>query len=209
MFDFDLQMRFTRSVMDAWLGYATAGAAALSEWHKNADSRFAAPVQAALPFDGGMPANPFLWWTKMMFPGQQASFPAADFGASFFQFASPGQFGALPSATQWQNGWTEMLQNCCWAWPQVSWGFFQAPMTAMLMSAGLPYSVAAPTARANAASMDAVDAARQGMDKWYASFRTDGGHGFVPPASWQNLMLIMLAPWLAALPAASAAQRLF
>lgn len=46
----------------------------------------------------------------------------------------------------------------------------------MMMSAGLPFAVASPSAKAGTAAMDAADAARQQMENMYSAYRSDGGH---------------------------------
>jgi hypothetical protein len=58
----------------------------------------------------------------------------------------------------------------------MTWAYMQMPLTAMLMSSGMPYSVASPSAKASTAAMDAADAARQQLDKVYSAYRSDGGH---------------------------------
>ncbi len=63
-----------------------------------------------------------------------------------------------------------------WTLPAMSWSLYQGPMTMMLVGAGLPYAVAAPTARASAAALEAADAMRLQTIKTFSSFRTDGGH---------------------------------
>jgi hypothetical protein len=44
-------------------------------------------------------------------------------------------------------------------WGVTPWSFYQGPMMAMMLSYGVPYAVAAPTARASTSAMDAADAA--------------------------------------------------
>jgi hypothetical protein len=44
-------------------------------------------------------------------------------------------------------------------WGVTPWTMYQAPMVAMMLSYGVPYAVAAPTARASTSAMDAADAA--------------------------------------------------
>jgi hypothetical protein len=44
-------------------------------------------------------------------------------------------------------------------WNVTPWQFYQAPLMTMMLSFGIPYSVAAPTARASTCAMDAADAA--------------------------------------------------
>jgi hypothetical protein len=44
------------------------------------------------------------------------------------------------------------------SWQTSPWSVYQAPLMAMLLNYGVPYSVAAPTARANTCALDAADA---------------------------------------------------
>ncbi len=66
------------------------------------------------------------------------------------------------------------------------------PMAFMLMSSGVPHSVAWPTAEANAAVMDAADAATQSIKQVFASYRTDGGHSSSAQA-WPQADMLTLA----------------
>lgn len=212
MFDFDLQMRFMKSAMDAWTGYAAASTAAFEAWQREAQQVLTGKVASKPAAFDMTNANPFMWWMNAFSGAQPMKSPAADFGAGFFQFApqfatpfaNPFASTAQPSfafpnfaATPWTSAWTDMLQSCCWSWPQASWALYQTPMTAMLMSAGMPYSVAEPTARANAASMDAADAARLSFNNMYSSFQTAGGHAFTPIAMWQKFMELATLPMMA------------
>ena len=56
----------------------------------------------------------------------------------------------------------------------------------MIMSAGMPYKVASPSAKASTAAMDAAHAAHQQMDKIYSAYRSDGGHAAAQ---------IVMMPW--------------
>jgi hypothetical protein len=59
------------------------------------------------------------------------------------------------------------------------------PMAFMLMASGVPHSVAWPAAEANAAAMDAADAAAVTVRQVFASYQTDGGHASSSQAvSW-------------------------
>ena len=55
--------------------------------------------------------------------------------------------------------------------PPAAW-----PMAFMMMASGVPHSVAWPTAEANAAVLDAADAATQLDQEGFASYHTEGGH---------------------------------
>lgn len=222
LYDFDLQMRFVRSMTDAWFNYATAGFAAYGALQNHIanqlDEAPAAPTQA--------PASPYVqafgWWMDLFVPpsAKPAPRPAAtpaDFAAAFFQFApshtshNAFDFGAMmnpfnafgattavmPNA--WTSGMAEMMTAYSRTFPQFSWTIMQGPMTAWLMAIGLPYTVAAPAARGNAASMDAAAAAREGFGRMCASFRSDGGHA-VAPILGLPAVNMMLAPYWPAAP---------
>jgi len=57
-------------------------------------------------------------------------------------------------------------------WGATPWTLYQAPMMAMMLSYGVPYAVAAPTARASTSAMDAADAA---CAQWRLVFGSDEG----------------------------------
>jgi hypothetical protein len=87
------------------------------------------------------------------------------------------QYWSLPPAPRrspmdaWQAAWTSpaaaasALASGASNWPAVMfwnaspWTLYQGPLIAMMLTYGVPYSVAAPTARASTCAMDAADAA--------------------------------------------------
>ncbi len=189
-------------------------------------------AKAPLSFDAFNPfALPIQWWglqqpSNPFNPFATGTMP--DFFSAFFPFA-PQQapvapvwnpfasafapaFFTTPSLLSnpllnnpWQSQWTEMMRSYGWAWPQPSWSMWQHPMTAALMAAGMPYSVASPTARANASAMDAADAARDGFNKAFSSYHSDGGHAAAhaapkPTDMPVDIMSMMMAPWMAFVP---------
>ncbi len=101
--------------------------------------------------------------------------------AAAFQFPSKAF-----DASHWNTTMTDMMK-IYWSMPAMPWTLYQAPMTAMFVSAGMPYAIAAPAARASAAAMDAADAARlqtiQAFDA-YSSYRSDGGHASAQVIMW-------------------------
>ena len=178
----------------------------------------------ALPFQwwsAAQPSNPFTPFSTGAMPGVFNAFfpftaqpaPIAQFWNPFFFAASPApSFFTMPSLldnpllnnpllnnpflnNSWQSQWAEMMRSYGWAWPQPSWTMWHQPMTAALMATGMPYSVASPAARANASAMDAADAAREGFNKAFSSYHTDGGHAAAHTAPTPNLMTMMMAPW--------------
>lgn len=152
---------------------------------------FGAPFFQFAAFQPSMPAafDPMAMFAPMsMFNGMNLFSPMTAYNA----VTTKNAFSPFTAADSWTAGWMEMMQTFSRGWPQMSWSMYQAPMTAWLMAQGLPYEVAAPTARGNAASMDAADAAREGFNRVYSSFRTDGGHAAAPAVT---SMALMFAPF--------------
>jgi hypothetical protein len=186
--DFDLQIRFWRSVTEAVLHSTDAALAAAAAWQDQilasqnqteaassktpplwpvesptgwpsamdwaswlplAQAWMPTPVQVSQP----VPTNPFAFWAM------------APFVSDFWRLAG-GQVATRS---------TSPFAYAFWPWP-VTWAYWQMPLTAMMVSAGVPYSVASPSAKAGTAAMEAAEAARLQFEKAYAAYRTDGGH---------------------------------
>jgi len=200
MLDTRLQERFTRSCTDAAFGYTAATTAAYAAFAdqvfcfwadvfkpaRDASSRnksrpgvtvwgwpLPAPRQEPPPMPF-MPFMPFPWA-----PPQRQPMPMG------FPFAGTNPFAGANAAF---SAWLGMFPIAA---PPAAW-----PMAFMLMASGVPRSVAWPTAEANAAVMDAADAANASVQKVFSSYRTEGGHSIVrqtwPPA--QAVMLALFVP---------------
>ena len=175
MFDFDLQMRFWRSVTDAMVHSTQATMAAASAWQ---DLVLATPG-ANKPDVPAAPVWPFL----APFPVSNPWFPAArsltDVSPWVEIFWRQSADMMPVTTTAWgsfpQPNPAAMFAPF-WGWAASPWAFMQTPLTAMMMQAGFPYAVASPSAKASTAAMDAADAARQQMDNVFASYRSDVGH---------------------------------
>ncbi|MEQ1650989.1 MAG: hypothetical protein ABL897_00720 [Hyphomicrobium sp.] len=96
---------------------------------------------------------------------------------------SPQAKSASPWGTAWSPAWGFGTQPATsnpfaafWPFQMLPFSYMQMPLTAMLMSAGMPYKVASPSAKASTSAMDAAEAARQQMEKVYSAYRSDGGH---------------------------------
>ncbi len=178
MWDLNLQMRFWRSLTEAMLEATTASLAAASEFQTQMLEDDASRKAKASPAQA--PAfNPFEWWQAALagnpFLGSPASAPREPAPATMFWNPWVPVRAAQP-ADQWMKFYTDL-----WTRPQAwvastPWAVWQTPMTMMLMSFGMPHSVASPAARASAASLDAADAAQQQLQKVYSAYRSDGGH---------------------------------
>jgi hypothetical protein len=188
VFDFDLQMRFWRSVTDVMVHGAQAALAATTALQE----QMLAPVAKPQPTPQSSPMlamfDPAVWmWGG---PGIASQGP----------FASVNPMSANPflDASPWiEIFWRQsadmmpVVETAWGSFPQPNpaamlapffglaaspWAFMQTPLTAMIMQAGFPYDVASPSAKAGTAAMDAADAARQQMDHVMSAYRTDGGH---------------------------------
>ena len=93
----------------------------------------------------------------------------------------PGAQQAVAASRVFPGGDTFWPASVQAYWSGTPWALYQGPMMAMMLSYGVPYAVAAPTARASTSAMDAADAActqwrlvfgnaegRQAMDRHFA-----------------------------------------
>lgn len=194
--DFNLQMRFWRGVTDAMFHSADAALAAAAAWQDEALSKNSPPKRAVSPTPA---ANPMMWpwwpmanaWMTPPAPPPPAPvtpfsmFTMMPFAADFWK--SAGTAMPMTQLPMMQLPMTQlpMMQppmmtafskpNPFWPWP-MAWASMQFPLTMMMVSAGVPYSVASPSAKASTAAMDAAQAAREQMEKVYSAYRSDGGH---------------------------------
>ncbi len=134
----------------------------------------------APPTRTGAATWPLMWWLGTP-PTAAANNPLAA------MIPAPMMSAMMPWAgPMWQTAWAvgpqspmaQMAKSMVpfWSWPGMTWACMQMPLTSMLMSSGMPYSVASPSAKAGTAAMDAADAAREQIDKMYSAYRSDGGH---------------------------------
>lgn len=192
MLDTRLQERFTRGCTDAAFGYTAATTAACAAFTEQVFSFWAGVFEpprqepAKTPQVWGWPApkrpevpafafNPFAWATQQPFAWATppSPFQAFSFQASPFFAANYAPFQA----------WLGMFP---FATPPAAW-----PMAFMLMASGVPRSVAWPAAEANAAAMDAADAAAVTVQRVFSSYRTDSGHSSVARQAWPSASVVM------------------
>ena len=220
MLDRDLQQRFASRCTDAALGYSAASTAAyaafadqvLNFWSSvlqpsaskpppgplswNWPVPLAPPAPAAPQFN---PFNPFDWMVPAAPPPKPAApaLPTNPWEAmSAFAEAMSGALSAM-SATPVRplapaaNPMAAWLTTLPFASAPASW-----PMAFMMISSGVPHTIAWPTAEANAAVLEAADAATQSIKQVFASYHSEGGHasshGTWPPT--EMLTLIAMLP---------------
>lgn len=211
MFDVALQMRFWRNFSDAMTHGTEAAFAAAAVWQKEMLAATQEPSRSpALSKPAAMPL-PF-WPMSLLGSASTRSMASGSSMACFAPWAVMSANDATSVFAPWANFYSQAITalgpNGPYAqmaktfapylpWPVMTWAYMQTPLTAMLMSSGMPYTVAAPSAKASTCAMDAADAAREQMEKVYSAYRSDGGH-----AAAQLVML----PWTLASSFMTAAQ---
>ena len=182
MLDPKLQARFTRSCTDAAFGY-TAATIAASAAFTNQVLNFWADALPPAQSDETRETNNW------------AGFPLVHEDTTPMPFA-PSAWMMNP---RWQPPTADNAYGNAFASPFTAWfGMFPFaaspavwPIAFMLMSAGVPRSVAWPAAEANVAVMDAADAAAVTVKQVFASYQTAGGHAVSP--FWSPASLMTLA----------------
>lgn len=181
MFDPELHARFVRSSTNAFLEFSRASMAAAAAWQREASDPRPAPPSPVLPgFE--------MWTAAWKFWLESASAPVPDFWRNSRPSYSSYSYSASP-AWPWFFGWPApsnaapasfMFSSpfAAFDWPMrmMPWSFYQSPLLGMMLSTGMPYTVAAPAARASTSAMEAAEAAQQQFQLMFSSYRTDSGH---------------------------------
>ena len=158
---------------------------------------FPMPAFAAPATTGYAPAasraNP---WERAPTPWERtmSMFPMAAFAVPGFPFAAAAPAPAAPRPTYWNpfEAWLALFpMPATFSTPAAApmvW-----PMAFMLIASGVPRQVAWPTAEANAAAMEAADAAAVSVRQAFSSYHTEGGHAAMHQKNWAGNHLLMLA----------------
>lgn len=158
MIEPQLQARFSRGCTLAALDYT---AAAQQAWFEAAEQMLQFWQQAF-----SLPAASSRSWYRH--PDSQG---AAVASAWLSPRSAPGAalvFQGLANAQA--KAWQSMM-TAPWTLSPAAW-----PMAFVMMSSGVPQSVAWPAAEANAAAVDAAQAATEAVEQAFSSYRSDGGH---------------------------------
>ncbi|MEQ1671803.1 MAG: hypothetical protein ABL893_13155 [Hyphomicrobium sp.] len=187
-----------------WLAPWQQSAGQMWGQSSNIQSRAAAPNPLATnpfamnpfalnPFLTAFMSNPFMGAAAKPAPSANPFFDMNPFVSQWFETywsnAASVWTGQPKKPTLWGFGLqpaTEHPFAAFWPFPVSPWGYMQTPLTAAMMSAGMPFKVASPSAKASTAAMDAAHAAQQQMEKVYSAYRSDGGHAAAQ---------IMTLPW--------------
>jgi hypothetical protein len=204
----ELNARFARSCTDAAFGYARAATAAYTAmatqtfefWAnaaKPADQRRTTSRAEQDPMSIAFGVWPNAW------PN-----PALDFFKMSKAWAGTPWLGAAWSGSPWaghgMNGAAAQLAfspvAAWWAMFPLNGNPASWPMAYGLMSAGVPRDIAWPTAEANAAAIDAAEAASEALNQAFASYHSESGHAVAHIIAPKQLVAAMLlAPMGAAL----------
>lgn len=156
MFDFALHFRCLQKATEALFEMGQATLAAGIAWQSSVNDELVNTFHATTSPPPSTNIDPFSLW-QSWFDCWTNSTPAPRTNNSI---ADAWQAWANPASTAMVAGasmWPSLTPNAFWnASP---WSFYQGPFMAMMLSYGVPYSVAAPTARASTCAMDAADAA--------------------------------------------------
>ena len=221
-------MRFAKSMNDAFFGFASMAVGAVSEVQQNAMQAFDDADSTTTVPPVASPLDPFgvlSWWPAFV-PAPSAMAVATPPVFSWGQVWPAMQMWPGFSSNDDQNPWSaafgaasgfnQMTANSFaaadmvksfWpaaAWQPFSWTMYKWPMTAMMVSAGVPHAVASPAADAGMATMDAVDAAREQASLIFAFFGGDTTERATQSNAWPMAMFDLL-PWYRPFQASAAA----
>jgi hypothetical protein len=189
LFDFDLHFRFLRKATEAYFEMGQASFAAAIVWQSRlhesltSERREASSPPALWPmWFGDWTGSSATRRTLFEDPFQFSRAPApssAPWQAWLENLAPAAQRSAFEplqswfeAMSTWQNLWQQSAMAACGAslsalptsastslWNFSRWTAYQAPLISTMLAYGIPYTVAAPAARASTLAMDAADAA--------------------------------------------------
>jgi hypothetical protein len=131
------------------------------DWIPTATTPAVWPANPVAPWNAAASSfSPWQTWFDIWAPAAASPARATDPMQAWHEAVSAWQNLASPNTMTALNpltsGWPAAAQAI---WSVTPWSFYQGPLTAMMLSYGVPYAVAAPTARASTSAMDAADAA--------------------------------------------------
>lgn len=155
MFDFALHFRCLQKATEALFEMGQATLAAGIALQSSFSEDLVNTIHATTAPPASTNIDPFSLWQSWLdcWTSPSASprpNPVAD---AWQAWAAPASTAIVAGASAWPS----LTANAFWN--ATPWSFYQGPLTAMMLSYGVPYSVAAPTARASTCAMDAADAA--------------------------------------------------
>ncbi|HVX37243.1 MAG TPA: hypothetical protein VHC71_13595 [Hyphomicrobium sp.] len=170
MIDFALSFRCLQKATEALFELSQASLAAGIAWQSRLNEEFVNTIYATTTPPVPDPVDPFSLWQSWVdcWMNPSAS-PRPNQVADVWQsWAAPATTAIVAGASAWPSLTANAFMNA------TPWSFYQGPLMAMMLSYGVPYSVAAPTARASTCAMDAADAA---CAQWRSIFNDENSLG--------------------------------
>lgn len=166
MFDFALHFRCLQKATEAFFELGQASLAAGIAWQTRFNEELGNNPAAAT-------VEPFALWQSWLECWVTPSAPprSNEFTNLWQSWANPASTALVASVSAWPSFSANAFLNA------TPWSFYQGPLMAMMLSYGVPYSVAAPTARASTCAMDAADAACAQWRSMFAEETQSGGFG--------------------------------
>lgn len=165
------QARFAKCCSDAGIGYANATLAAYAAWSEQVFGLCAAATRKLHETESTAADT---WFKPPTRQPRSTYFAGACAGTTWpmtpFDWMRVGGWSATPdrnpmvACMSWWNPFVPQPSPMVW------------PMAAMMMSAGVPQTVAWPVAEANAAALDAAEIATKALAETYASHHSASGH---------------------------------
>jgi hypothetical protein len=172
VFDFALHFRCLQKATEAFFEMGQASLAAGIAWQSRINEELVNTVHAvAAPATSDVIEPTELWqsWLDCWTNSSPSPRPSSSNGMiDLWQaWATPASTAFVAGASAWPSFTANTFMNAA------PWSFYQGPLMAMMLSYGVPYAVAAPTARASTCAMDAADAA---CAQWRSIFGDNGQH---------------------------------
>ena len=198
MMDAASQHRFARGCTEAGFGYATAATAAYTQMAAQALDFWCTALSGLHDTAAASAAKP----VTRTDPAREAPFGLSPADWSPLSWLDPRRYEAMMSldtTTLPPLAFMAMANTVPLRGSSTSWPFAHA-----MIESGLPRTVAWPAAEANAAALDAADAASSGFRQVVASFHTESGFASVVHSLTPSIGAMMIAASLAMPPLATA-----
>lgn len=174
MIDFALSFRCLQKATEALFELSQASFAAGIAWQSRLNEELVDTIHATTSPPVPDPVDPFSLWQSWIdcWTNPAASSRTNQVADVWQSWAAPTTTAIVAGASAWPSLTANAFMNA------TPWSFYQGPLMAMMLSYGVPYSVAAPTARASTCAMDAADAA---CAQWRSMFNDESPRGHFEP----------------------------
>jgi hypothetical protein len=172
--DFALSFRCLQKATEALFELSQASLAAGIAWQSRLNEELVNTIHATTSPPVPDPVDPFSLWQSWIdcWTNPSASSRTNQVADVWQAWAAPATTAIVAGASAWPSLTANAFMNA------TPWSFYQGPLMAMMLSYGVPYSVAAPTARASTCAMDAADAA---CAQWRSMFNDESPRGHFEP----------------------------